>query len=48
VALNHTQWNGAQTVYPYASVGNYGNIPFGSATGAREVRIMQVALKLQF
>jgi hypothetical protein len=46
--FNHTQWNGAQTVYPYASVGNYGNIPFGSATGAREARIMQVALKLQF
>jgi hypothetical protein len=47
-ALNHTQWNGAQATYPYASVGNYGNIPFGSATGAREARIMQVALKLQF
>lgn len=47
-AFNHTQWNGAQTTYPFASVGNYGNIPFGSATGAREARIMQVGLKLQF
>jgi hypothetical protein len=47
-AFNHTQWTGAQTTYPFASVGNYGNIPFGSATGAREARIMQVALKLQF
>ena len=47
-ALNHTQWNAIQTTYPYASVGNYGNIPFGSAAGAREARILQVALKLQF
>jgi hypothetical protein len=47
-SLNHAQWNSAQTVYPYAAVGNYGNIPFGSATGAREARIMQVALKLKF
>jgi hypothetical protein len=47
-AFNHTQWNGVQTTYPYSSVGNYGNIPFGSATGAREARILQVALKLAF
>ncbi|MGA8528619.1 MAG: hypothetical protein WB622_02825, partial [Acidobacteriaceae bacterium] len=47
-ALNHTQWSGAQTVYPYATVGNYGNIPFGQVTGALEARIMQVALKLAF
>jgi hypothetical protein len=46
--FNHTQWNGAQTTYPYATVGNYGNVPFGQATGAREARIMQVALKLAF
>lgn len=25
------QWNGAQTTFPYASVSNYGNIPFGQA-----------------
>jgi Carboxypeptidase regulatory-like domain len=47
-ALNHTQWNAVQTVYPYAVVGNYGNIPFGEAAGAREARIMQVGLKLAF
>ena len=46
--FNHTQWNGTQTTYPYATVGNYGNVPFGQATGAREARIMQVALKLAF
>lgn len=46
--FNHTQWNGAQTTFPYASVGNYGNIPFGQATGAREARILQVGLKLAF
>lgn len=46
--FNHTQWNGVQTTYPYATVGNYGNVPFGQATGAREARIMQVALKLAF
>ncbi len=46
--FNHTQWNGAQTTYPYASVGNYGNVPFGQATGAREARILQVGLKLAF
>jgi hypothetical protein len=44
----HTQWNGAQTTYPYASVGNVGNIPSGQATGAREARILQVGLKLAF
>jgi hypothetical protein len=47
-AFNHTQWTGAQTTYPFASVGNYGNIPFGSAKGAREARILQVAIKLAF
>lgn len=47
-ALNHTRWNAIQTTYPYASVGNYGNIAFGSAAGARDARILQVALKLQF
>ena len=47
-AFNHTQWNGVQTVYPYASVGNYGNIPFGEVTGAREARIGQLGLKLAF
>lgn len=47
-AWNHTQWNGAQTTYPYATVGNYGNIPFGEVTGAREARILQVGLKLLF
>ncbi len=47
-AFNHTQWNGAQTTYPYAGVGNYGNVPFGQATGAREARILQVGLKLAF
>lgn len=46
--FNHTQWNGAQTVYPYAPVGNYGNVPFGQATGAREARILQVGAKLAF
>jgi hypothetical protein len=46
--FNHTQWNGAQTTFPYASVGNYGNVPFGQATGAREARILQVGLKLAF
>lgn len=46
--FNHTQWNGVQTTFPYASVGNYGNIPFGQATGAREARILQVGLKLAF
>jgi len=47
-AFNHTQWNGTQTTYPYAPVGNYGNVPFGQATGAREARITQIALKLAF
>lgn len=46
--FNHTQWNGAQTTFPYAGVGNYGNVPFGQATGAREARILQVGLKLAF
>lgn len=46
--FNHTQWNGAQTTFPYATVGNYGNVPFGQATGAREARILQVGLKLSF
>ena len=46
--FNHTQWNGAQTVYPYSPVGNYGNVPFGQATGAREARILQVGVKLAF
>lgn len=47
-AFNHTQWNGAQTIFPYAAVGNYGNIPFGQVTGAREARILQIGLKLAF
>ena len=47
-AFNHTQWNGTQTVYPYAAVGNYGNLPFGQVTGAREARITQLALKVVF
>jgi hypothetical protein len=46
--FNHTQWNAAQTTYPYAGVGNYGNVPFGQATGARKARILQVGLKLAF
>ncbi len=46
--FNHTQWNGAQTTFPYAPVGNYGNVPFGQASGAREARILQVGLKLAF
>jgi len=46
--FNHTQWNGAQATFPYASVTNYGNVPFGQATGAREARILQVGLKLAF
>jgi hypothetical protein len=47
-ALNHSQWTGVQTIYPYASVGNYGNIPFGQVTGSREARITQLALKIAF
>jgi hypothetical protein len=47
-AFNHTQWNGTQTVYPYAAVGNYGNLPFGQVTGAREARITQLAFKVAF
>jgi hypothetical protein len=46
--FNHTQWNSAQTTYPYAPVANYGNVPFGQAAGAREARILQVGLKLAF
>jgi hypothetical protein len=34
--FNHTQWNGAQTTYPY--------VPFGQAPGARGARILQVGL----
>lgn len=29
-------------------VGNYGNVAFGQATGAREARILQVGAKLAF
>ncbi|MFY9644307.1 MAG: hypothetical protein WAK29_03965, partial [Terriglobales bacterium] len=43
-ALNHTQWTGAQTIYPNDSNG----IPFGQATGAREARIGQISFKLSF
>ena len=43
-ALNHTQWTGAQTIYPNDSNG----IPFGQATGAREARIAQISFKLSF
>jgi hypothetical protein len=49
-ALNHTQWDAAQTTYPYgpSASGAYGNIPFGQVSGAREARIMQLGFKLAF
>ncbi len=47
-AFNHTQWTGTQTSYPYSYNYQYGNIPFGQVTGAREARIGQLALKLAF
>jgi hypothetical protein len=46
-ALNHSQWNGAETTYPQGS-GSLGVVPFGEVTGAREARIGQVAAKLVF
>jgi hypothetical protein len=45
-ALNHTQWNGAQTYQ--TKTGTRSGVPFGAATGAREARIVQLAVKLAF
>ncbi|MBB5340173.1 TonB-dependent receptor [Tunturiibacter gelidoferens] len=45
-ALNHTQWNGAQTYQ--TKTGTRSGIPFGAATNAREARILQLAVKLAF
>jgi hypothetical protein len=45
-ALNHTQWNDANTTYTQS--GTYNGVPFGAASGSREGRILQLAIKLAF
>jgi hypothetical protein len=43
-AINHTQWNSVNTAYPSGDP----QFPFGSVSGAREARIVQLAGKLVF
>jgi hypothetical protein len=43
-ALNHSQWNGVNTVYP----SNNPQYPFGSAISAGDARIGQIAAKVVF
>lgn len=44
-AFNHTQWNAVSVVYPFDP---NTNVPFGQVEGAREGRIIQLALKVLF
>jgi len=44
-AFNHTQWNAVSVTYPFDP---NTNIPFGQIEGARDGRIIQLALKLIF
>jgi hypothetical protein len=44
-AFNHTQWNAVSVGYPFDP---NTNIPFGQVEGAREGRIIQLAVKLSF
>ena len=43
-ALNHSQWNGVNTVYP----SNNPQIPFGSVVSAGDARIVQLGAKVMF
>ncbi len=43
-ALNHSQWNGINTIYPSGSA----QYPFGQVNGAGDARIGQLAVKVVF